>query len=213
MSWRPRVLRGGRDETSPAEGPSDAELARLTLEGRGLPGDGPRPLPGRDAFSLLVERHQDRVYRLVLGVLGHPEDARDVTQEAFVRAYRSLKSYRPDLSFLNWLLKIAVNAARDERARRQRRPRSGLEGLEEIPEARPAGAAADRAVLLGQVRAALAELSDREREVFVLRELEGLEVETVARLLELAPPTVRRHLARARLRLRELLGTARTESE
>ena len=81
--------------------------------------------------------------------------------------------------------------------------------MDDIPEPadpRDGYAEADRRLLLGRVRACLDSLAPREREVFVLRELEGMAVEEVAKSLELAAPTVRRHLARARLHLRELLG-------
>jgi RNA polymerase sigma-70 factor (ECF subfamily) len=212
MSWKPEVLDGGADPEDPKrrapEGaePSDADLARLVASGRDLDRDGLPAIPGRDAFSLLVQRHEADVLRLARRLCRNPEDARDVAQDAFLRAYRSLSSFQPERSFRSWLLKIAVNAARDHHARAQR---SRLVPVEQLPEpADPAETAEnrDRRLLAAQVERLLDELHPREREVFVLRDLEGLDVEDVAEALSLAPPTVRRHLARARLHLRRLFS-------
>ena len=213
VGWRPRIIRGGRQ--SPHEGGpavprpaaqlSDAELVHQVLEA-GATTERPRHSPGHDAFAELVARHQGRVLRVARRLVQDPDEARDVAQDAFLRAYRSLSSFRPELSFLNWLLAITVNAARDYHARWAGRHLRSLES-----ESEPVGPDMARqledAVLLSQVRDCAARLSPREREVFVLRDLEGLEVEEVASLLGLETPTIRRHLARARLHIRQLLGS------
>ena len=212
MSWKPEVLEGGADRddpkpsTSPAGEPSDADLARLVASGGDLDRDGLPAVPGRDAFSLLVRRHEADVLRLARRFCRNADDAHDIAQDAFLRAYRSLSSFQPERSFRSWLLKITVNAARDHHARIQRSRLVPVEVLVE-PEDPTAGAeAADRQVLLSQVQGFLGQLHPREREVFVLRDLEGLGVDEVAEALELAAPTVRRHLARARLHLRKLFS-------
>ena len=212
MTWKPKIVRGGADdeprrpaETNAGE-PSDSELAQLVASGRDLDRDGRPAVPGREAFSLLVERHQGAVLGLARRLVRDPELARDVAQDAFLRAYRSLASFQPERSFRSWLLKITVNAARDQHARQQR---SRLVPVAELVEpADPAEGAeqADRRLLVRQVEHLLDRLNPREREVFVLRDLEGLSVEEVAAALDLAAPTVRRHLARARLHLRELFS-------
>lgn len=211
MGWKPRVIPGGRDDENGHRdggredgGPSDPELVHRVLQG--LPAEGPSRLPGHDAFAALVERHQEQVLRLARHLLRDSDAARDVAQDAFLRAFRSLASYKPELSFRSWLMKITVNAARDHQARRASWRLRPIEDASRIAAAGDTAAEVESAVLLDQVRGLVAELSPREREVFVLRDLEGLEVEEIADVLGLEPPTVRRHLARARLRLRELLG-------
>ncbi|MEM7245070.1 MAG: sigma-70 family RNA polymerase sigma factor [Acidobacteriota bacterium] len=217
MGFRPRILPGGKDqsdapepqrsEPAGAEGPSDAELCGLVMAGRDLEG-APQPASpaGRDAFALLVRRHEGRLLRLVRPLVGDADAARDVVQDAFLRAYRSLATFRPDGSFRSWLSRIAVNAARDERARAGRRPLQTVEDAEEPADTGPGTEDRVSASLLQRrLQEALGQLSRREREVFVLRELEDQDVDEIARVLELSPPTVRRHLARARLHLRQLL--------
>lgn len=215
----PRLVPGGQEprqgagaeKPRPAGDPpaSDAELSDADLVARALDGAdlaGRRAVPGADAFTVLVARHEGRVLRLLRHLLRNDDDARDAAQDAFLRAWRSLDSFRPDGSFRNWLLRIAVNAARDDW---RRRGAGRLEVVETPPEAEAAGApgaAAEGAIFEAQLRRLARQLNPREREVFLLRDLEGLEVEEVARVLDLAEPTVRRHLARARLALRELLG-------
>lgn len=207
MAWKPRLIPGGRAEEAPhgttSDEPSDADLVERVLQG--LPAHGPSRLPGHDAFAALVERHQEQVLRLARHLLHGSDEARDVAQDAFLRAFRSLASYRPELSFRSWLLKITVNAARDHQARRAGWRLRPLSDVAEVQAPGNAAADVEDALVLEHVRRLAAELSPREREVFVLRDLEGLETEDVAAVLGLETPTVRRHLARARLRLRELL--------
>lgn len=213
MSWKPKVLDGGaagepEGGREPAGEPSDSELARLVASGRDLDREGRPAVPGQEAFSLLVERHQGAVLALARRLVRDADLARDVAQDAFLRAYRSLASFQPERSFRSWLLKIVVNAARDQHASRKR---SRLVPVEELVEpADPAEGAeqADRRLLLRQVEGLLDRLNPREREVFVLRDVEGLSVDEIASALDLAPPTVRRHLARARLHLREILSSS-----
>ena len=145
--------------------------------------------------------------RLAIHLLRDSDEARDVAQDAFLRAYRSLATFRPDGSFRNWLLAITVNAARDHHARRPGRHLRPLDEGAGVAGPSDTHRETEGVLMLERVRACVADLAPREREVFVLRDLEGLEVEEIAPLLGLEPPTVRRHLARARLRLRELLGS------
>lgn len=206
MSWRPRVIPGGAG-ASPPEGegrePSDADLVQVVLEARAAGGGAAGPA----AFAELVKRHESKVLSVAWHLTGSSDDARDVAQDAFLRAWRSLESFRPDQSFRNWLLKIAVNAAHDHRARRRFRLFQPVEAAEHLDSGHDPEQEADHALQAERVLRAVEHLAPREREVFVLRDLEGLAVEEVARLLGVAEPTVRRHLALARLRLRELLSS------
>jgi len=213
VGWKPRIIRGGREEAAlPASASpdvaesSDAELVHAVLSGEQLAAELRRPIPGHDAFRVLVERYQGQVLRLACHLLRDSDAARDVAQDAFLRAFRSLASFRPEGSFKNWVLQITVNAARDHQSRQQGwrlRPLEEGDRAEGDIESDVA-----RSLDLDRVHRLLDKLASREREVFVLRDLEGLDVEEVARVLGLEEPTIRRHLARARLRLRSLLGEA-----
>ena len=162
------------------------------------------------ALETLLDRHQSKVLR-ILGFLGVPaQDCEDVAQEVFVRVFRHLKGFRTGQSFGAWIYRVTVNAAHDYRTRRGRRAAGETgwqDGLEAAPDERPgpAESARERELreALGQ---ALETLTERERSVFVLRELEGLETAEVARSLGISAITVRRHLFRARRRLRTILA-------
>jgi RNA polymerase sigma-70 factor (ECF subfamily) len=220
MKWKPRLIPGGRGREAPAAAPapqpgrppddaepSDAELTHCVRAGLEPGADARRlTLAGHSAFRVLVERHGDRVLRLAWHLTGSSEDARDVAQDTFLRAYRSMASYRPELSFRNWLLRIAVNAAHDHRTRRAGLVLRPVEDLHATADPRRPGEEAEGSIFAEQVQRAAASLAQREREVFVLRDLEGLDVEEIAEVLGVAEPTVRRHLARARLHLRRLLS-------
>jgi RNA polymerase sigma-70 factor (ECF subfamily) len=157
------------------------------------------------AFEALLSTHEAKVLR-VLRYLGIPtSDREDVAQEVFVRVFRHLGGFRRGRPFGAWVYRITVNAAHDWRLRCGATP-------EEVPwseeAARIPGFGPDPD-LARQLMAGLAALSERERAVFVLRELEGLETSDVARALGITSITVRRHLGLARDRLRRLLEDER----
>jgi RNA polymerase sigma-70 factor (ECF subfamily) len=159
------------------------------------------------AFEGLLRNHEADVLRVVR-LLGIPAaDREDVAQEIFFRVFRHLESYRPGRSFGGWLYRISVNACHDYRRKAARRGREeGGPPPEQAadrgpgPEQRAGGR--ESALRLEQ---ALKALSERERAVFVLCEMEELATREVARALQISSITVRRHLGRARRRLQELL--------
>jgi RNA polymerase sigma-70 factor (ECF subfamily) len=161
------------------------------------------------ALEVLLERHEGKVLR-VLGFLGVPvRDREDVAQEVFIRVFRHLGTFRRGLPFGGWLYRVSVNAALDHRRRRDREARTEAAWVEERGRVGPGRDPAEilrsrdlRAALL----AALDRLSERERAVFVLREVEGLDGPEVARALGITQVTVRRHLGRARRSLRRILS-------
>jgi len=166
------------------------------------------------AFEALLRRHEVRVLR-VLRLLGvPPEDREDVAQEVFVRVFRFLGGFKPGKSFAGWVYRIAVNAVHDYRSRLGRRRRDEAEwmpGLEDLAADSSHPERRDQEMdLRRQLEAALNVLSERERTVFVLRELEGLSTREVARLLGITGVTVRRHLGRARRSLQRALETEAT---
>jgi RNA polymerase sigma-70 factor (ECF subfamily) len=153
------------------------------------------------AFEALLSAHESKVLR-VLRYLGVPaSDREDVAQEVFVRVFRHLGGFRRGRPFGAWVYRITVNAAHDWRLRCGAAP-------EEVPWTEDAGripGSGPDPDLARRLLAGLAGLSERERAVFVLRELEGLETSEVARALGITSITVRRHLGLARDRLRRLL--------
>lgn len=162
------------------------------------------------ALEELLERYQGAVLR-TLRLLGVPlQDREDVAQEVLVRVFRHLKGFRGGHSFGGWVYRITVNAAHDYRHGSKRRasrevPWKEETGVEEAA-AGPERDAGRHLVLREALEAALDLLSERERAVFVLREMEGLETREVARSLGITSITVRRHLGRARRRLQAELS-------
>ena len=169
-----------------------------------------------DALDRLLRRHESAVLRLVrlLGVA--PDDREDVAQEVLVRVFQHLGTFKQGRSFRGWLYRITVNAVHDHRyrlSRRARRESPWIEMLDETPDVSRAGR--DHAVALERRReleSALDGLSARERAVFVLVELEGLDRSAAARSLGITSITVRRHLSRARASLRTILVDARKKT-
>jgi RNA polymerase sigma-70 factor (ECF subfamily) len=141
-------------------------------------------------------------------MLGSPEEARDVVQEAFVQAFVKLETFRGSSAFYTWLYRIAFNVS-VSRKRRQRPVLSlertrDLSGEEPLDMASPAERMerGERAV---QVRRAMAALSEEHRTILVLREIEGFDYDQIADVLDVAVGTVRSRLHRARLELKSIL--------
>lgn len=175
-----------------AEGPGPSEEA---LVAAALAGDV-------RAFGALLARNEKKVLR-VLRLLGvRAQDREDVAQEVFLRAFRHLERFRPGRPFGAWIYRVAANAAHDHMAQARRTLRDEAPWTEATGDRTGRPAAGDLAIRLEQ---ALEALTERERVVFVLLELEGLEVGEVAKALGITRITVRRHLSLARARLRGIL--------
>ena len=190
--------RGGEAETAPASAGierSDLELVRRAQRGE------------RGAFDLLVLRYQHKVIKLVGRLLRDPTEAEDVAQEAFVKAYRALGSFRGDSAFYTWLYRIAVNTARNTIASRQRRP---LDYEAELSESEQNNVAAwlkhddtpEASALSEEIRVtvnqAIEQLPEDLRTAIVLREVEGLSYEEIAEAMDCPVGTVRSRIFRAR---------------
>ena len=156
-----------------------------------------------EAFEDLVRAYQPAVLRVARSLVGNPADAEDAAQETFLRLYRGLAKLDPDRDPIGWIYRLTVHASWDLLNRRQR-----SRALEDSVRLRPVEKPADPAAgavateLRGILRASLRVLSPRARAVFVLHEVEDLEVAKVARVLRITRITVRRHLMRARTALR-----------
>jgi len=159
------------------------------------------------AFEELVLRKRERVVRTAYQITGDLEDARDVSQWVFIRLWKVLGRFDPGRRFDTWLYRITVNAAID--LLREKGPRGTLQPLPEDPSALPADGApsAEHALDLKELQRAFLRLASRlapkQRAAFVLREIEGLPTEEVARALDVRESTVRNHLLQARRVLRE----------
>ncbi len=154
-----------------------------------------------DAFEELYRGHVGRIYAVSLRMVADPALAEELTQEAFVRAWRKLASFRGTAAFSTWLHRLAVNVVLDAlRARRRWRERF----TEEQPAQPPVAPARDPAGSLDLERG-IALLPPRARAVFVLHDIEGYKHREVARLLDLSVGACKAHLHRARRRLREEL--------
>jgi RNA polymerase sigma-70 factor (ECF subfamily) len=153
-----------------------------------------------EAFGELMRRHETAMYRVALRMLGSPPDAEDATQEAMVRAWRTLRRFRGDAALTTWLYRITTNCCLTLIERR--RPTAELDD-DRAPAARHADPAArlEQREVMTQLTHAIGQLSPEQRAVVVLRELEGLSYEEVSDVLGISLASVKGRLHRARLRL------------
>ena len=189
-------------KTPGAGGEGDLALIELVLAG------------DRRAFEPLVRKHERRVFRVALAVLGNVEDAEEAMQDAFIKAYRHLDQFRGDSRFTTWLTRIAVNEALQKR-----RSRKESVSLEEEPNVESKSLpgrfepwTSNPENLYGKqemrqlVEGAMQALPPIYRETLVLRDIEEMSAEEAAEALGITVPALKSRLLRARLLLRELLG-------
>ncbi|HSC27939.1 MAG TPA: sigma-70 family RNA polymerase sigma factor [Vicinamibacterales bacterium] len=165
-----------------------------------------------EAFGLLTERYMRRAYAQALGLVGSREDALDLSQEAFARAFRARRSLDPDRPFYAWLYQIlrrlCFNFLRDAKVRARVVDQGASAWLDEAPATAPASdpaAALERSEARRRVAAAIEQLPAREREVLVLKEFEELKYREIAALVGVPVGTVMSRLYSARRRLAEAL--------
>jgi len=168
-----------------------------------------------DAFAQLVEANQNRIYSLALRMVGNPEDAADLAQDAFLSAWRGLERFQGEAAFSTWLYRLTSNACIDFlRKEKRKRAAGGVLSLDDTEE----GATLDlpdydadphRQLEQSEVRRAIADglagLSPEHRNVLTLREISGLSYAEIADLLGLEEGTVKSRISRARLALRKKL--------
>jgi RNA polymerase sigma-70 factor (ECF subfamily) len=173
---------------------SDAAIVRRVLRG------------DVEAFAVLVARHKERGARFAFACLGDRDDAEEALQDAFIRAYRSLGGCREPERFGAWFLQILVNRCRTRGAMRQRRGAVFVQDDIALERAssprRPAGTDED---LREDITRALARLDPLMREAFVLKHVDGLEYEEMARLVHASVPALKMRVKRACDRLRVML--------
>ena len=175
------------------------------------------------AFESLVRHFQDRLFGFALRLTGRREDAEEVAQDAFVRAYRALKGYPPErrreMALKAWLYRIALNVARN-RVRRKRRPTISLDddagqgAASRFAHDDPSGRPDARFELKRQradIASLVAELPERYRAPLILRYVEGLKLEEVAGILKQPVGTTKSNVHRAINALRQALSDSRRE--
>lgn len=167
------------------------------------------------AFTALVTRFQDRVYSLILRLVGRPEEARDVAQEVFVTVFEKIGTFRGESQLGTWIYRIATNHAKNRLKYLSRRKEGQQDSFEEMPVqphegrlsadlARP-DQALDGERLSRFLERALASLDADQRTVVVLRDVDGQSYEAIAEITLQSLGTVKSRLHRGRLRLKELL--------
>jgi RNA polymerase sigma-70 factor (ECF subfamily) len=167
-----------------------------------------------EAFEPLVEKYKRKVFRLAYQVLRDQEEALDVAQEAFVKAFRALPAFKGDSAFYTWLFRITMNVALDRK--RQRATRAKSLGAEDVPpeEWERTATSTDpdpEDVATGverreRIRKGLDSLSEHHRTIIILSDIEGLQYREIAEVLAIPMGTVMSRLHHARKRLREVLG-------
>jgi RNA polymerase sigma-70 factor, ECF subfamily len=159
------------------------------------------------AFDQLVRRWDRKIQGVIYRIVGNHDEARDVSQEAFLKAYRALGTFKQEARFSSWLYQIAINATRDRLRRRRRRTDLSLDDVEEREVSlRDAGPSAldliESSDLSRVVAAAMAALPEEQREVVILKEYEGLTFPEIAETLDVPLSTVKTRLYRGLGQLR-----------
>jgi RNA polymerase sigma-70 factor (ECF subfamily) len=186
---RARVARGENDARI------DERLIRDFLDGKS------------DAFMHLVQRHQERIRNLIYSILGYTHVVDDLAQDIFIKVYQSLPNFRYQSSFATWLYRVTVNRCRDEIRRNRVRRIFRFDALPEWehPVDSESTERTERVLINEALNTALQQLSESHRTVILLKEIEGLSYEEIAKVLHCGVGTVKSRLARARIRLKKLL--------
>jgi len=170
------------------------------------------------SYGLLVQRYQSKIFAVAYGVLRHREDAREVAQEVFIKAYRNLPSFRRDSSFYTWIYRITVNLAIDFQRKAFRKRETTFEDVKLAPNEisstgpRPMGNPVqqlEEKQLGATIQEAIETLPADQRTAIILREVQGLSYKEIAETMGCAEGTVMSRLYYARKKLQELLKDVR----
>lgn len=197
------TMSGESPEESESVGlPDDLELVKRASQGD----DG--------AFEAIVTKYEKQIYNLALRTLLHPEDARDVVQEVFLRVYEKLPNFRGDSAFSTWLYRVAVNLCVDAIRERQKSwsysldaPYLDRDAPLQVPQKGPSiEDEVESRVLMEKIVEVLGDLSPEHRTMLVLAHIKGLSYEEISRITGVPVGTVKSRLARARWALKKLLS-------
>jgi RNA polymerase sigma-70 factor (ECF subfamily) len=196
-------------KASPQSSPM-SEIDEISLIRRAQEGD-------RSAFDTLIRLYDQNVMRLALQVVGSPEEARDLYQEAFLKVYRSIRHFRSEAKFSTWLYRVVMNVCLDHLRRQNTRkevavlqPEEGEpEFFQTVPDERPTlnPERATHSKEIGQrIQVALERLNPRERMVFELKHYQGLKLRAIGEICKTSEQTVKNCLFRATQKLRTELN-------
>ena len=190
----------------PSEDP-DAEMIRAVLAG------------DLEAYRVLVERYERRIYHVVYGMVRSQEDARDLAQDCFVKAFQNLHRFRLESKFYTWLCRIAINLSIDHRRKMKHRNHAAFDderGASDGAQVVRLSSRRDnpsenvsRKQLYGRIMEAVDQLPDDQRQVLILRELEDMPYKEIADILDIPEGTVMSRLYYARRRLQDVLSDLR----
>jgi RNA polymerase sigma-70 factor (ECF subfamily) len=190
--------------TDPAAGPPDSELVRRAQQ------------EDLAAYDLLIRRYQERIYATLYNMTSNHEDANDMTQETFIKAYKALKTFKGDSSFFTWIYRIGVNKTINFLKQRKNRSAMSLNDVDFNAEHDPDLVAlvsdktpsrdAGLTELQERLNAAMLKLSEPHRLVVTLHDIQGLPHEEIAKIMECNVGTVRSRLFYARQQLQALLS-------
>ncbi len=169
-----------------------------------------------DAFCLLAEAYERRIYSLAFHYTRERQDAEDLSQEVWLKAYRALASFRYESSFYTWLRSITINCFLNHRRTKSfqwRKQDAGTVAIEDQPTRNDAGSAAagwettlQNHLIVERVMQVLAEVTQQQRLIFLLKHQEGMTYEEISTELGCSPGTVKKSVARTITKLREKLG-------
>jgi RNA polymerase sigma-70 factor, ECF subfamily len=192
-------LSSGERDWAPAQSPSDSELVERVRAG------------DTALFEILMRRHNERIYRTARAVVRNEDEAEDIMQETYVRAYRALSSFKGEARFSTWLTRIAVNEALARRRKGRRLVSVGNVSIdEELMNSRKATTVTPeddtaREEMVGLLRRAIDGLPEESRLVITLRDIQGLSTRETAEALDFSEANVKVRLHRARRELRTVL--------
>ena len=171
---------------------------------------------GVEAFRVIVEQNSQRMFRLAYRMTGNEQDAEDVVQETFLRAFRQFGRFDSRARVSSWLHKIASNYAIDLMRRRQRWRKTDLEQLDHVAPLTGTEPEPDRGAWSAEVRdavqAELDHLTPRERVAFTLRHYEGLSIREIGRVMGLRESATKNHIFRAVRKMRKALTPLMSET-
>ena len=171
----------------------------------------------RAAFTRLVQLNQDRLFASMLQVTGSPDEAEEVVQDAFIRAFIKLETFKGNSQFFTWLYRIAFNSALTRRRRKRAKVSLDYSREQGGLEVADPGDGVDEPMLrrerIDMVRRAITSLSDEHRAILVLREMQDHSYEHIAEILEISIGTVRSRLSRARRQLKLALEAMQRAEE
>lgn len=162
-----------------------------------------------NSFEILIKSYSKQVYNILLRILGNQEDAKDVSQEVFIKVYRKINTFQGESEFFTWLYRITLNAAKD--FTKKKKVHLSVNELNDSGHELPQDKGSNPEAVFVKVERkdailkALMEIKEDQREIIVLRDIQGLSYEEISNILGIELGTVKSRINRARTRLREIL--------